>query len=170
VDEKTLPRPGFEMAGAVAMAYAVARSRRVRAMRRRKLRWMLAGLIAAGVFVLWPRSITPGLTQENFDRVEAGMTLPEVKALLGEPYMQDTNGIQPPGPRHPDWGVWCWRDEAEHTVIEGFDYVGEQVRIGFHDAGKVTYKQSKIFVVTEDAPPRNPLRWFRYQWRKWFPE
>jgi outer membrane protein assembly factor BamE (lipoprotein component of BamABCDE complex) len=74
-------------------------------MRRWKLLLVLAGLsvLAVGAFALWPKPITPGLTQENFDRVEVGMTLPEVKALLGEPYMQDTNGIQPFGPRHPDW-------------------------------------------------------------------
>jgi hypothetical protein len=141
---------------------------------KRKLIGALAvGLVLVAVcwFALRPQPITPGLTQENFDRVEVGMTLPEVKALLGEPYMQDRNGMRAIGSDwHPDWGVWCWRDEAEHTVIEGFEYVGEQVRIGFHDNGKVTYKQSSIFVVREDAPPRDPVRWLKYQWRKWFPD
>ena len=41
-------------------------------MRGRKLLVALAGLavvVAAGLVVLWPRPIKPGLTQENFDRV-----------------------------------------------------------------------------------------------------
>jgi hypothetical protein len=56
------------------------------AMRRRKLLVVLAGLavvVAAGVAVLWPRPAR--VTPENYLRIEAGMTLAEVAAILGAP-------------------------------------------------------------------------------------
>jgi hypothetical protein len=37
----------------------------------------------AEAVMLWPQPLAPGLTQENFDRVGAGMNPAEVEALLG---------------------------------------------------------------------------------------
>src|SRR4051794_12025520 len=56
-------------------------------MRRRRLRCgaalALAVLLAAGVFVLWPRA--DRITRENFDRIRGGMSREEVYAILGPP-------------------------------------------------------------------------------------
>jgi hypothetical protein len=57
-------------------------------MRRRKLRWLLllvglAVVVAVGAFALWPRK--DRITRENFDRIQNGMSLAEVEAILGPP-------------------------------------------------------------------------------------
>ncbi len=56
-------------------------------MRRRKLRWLAAAgvlaLLMICALVLWPWS--DRVTPENFDRIEAGMTLADLCELLGPP-------------------------------------------------------------------------------------
>lgn len=55
-----------------------------------KRRWLWLGLLVAAIAgvvltvlaLLPPR---PGITKENFDRIEEGMTRPEVEAILGGP-------------------------------------------------------------------------------------
>jgi hypothetical protein len=57
------------------------------AMRRRKLRWAVAGLavllLTAGVFAPWSRSNR--ITRENCERITEGMSREEVYAILGPP-------------------------------------------------------------------------------------
>jgi hypothetical protein len=132
-------------------------------MRRRKLRWMLAvglvALVAAGALVLWPRPITPGLTQENFDRVQVGMTLPEVEGLLGH-----WSSLSMFGPlsywTHMAQGEYEWRPD---------DYrVG--VGVSIDGSGKVEDKSSHDFLV-RGSYSFDSLVWLaNRQWRKWFPE
>jgi hypothetical protein len=133
--------------------------------RRRKLLGALAAgllvLIAAGIFVLWPRPIVPGLTQENFDRVEIGMTLPEVKALLGEPdglvygdVFEERSADGTPIPVHPDVGIWDWNYEGD-------------VSVSFNNNGRVSSKYSKIFQMKAPDPFGNPLAWLKHRWREW---
>ena len=57
------------------------------AMRRRKLLAALAGFIlfAAGAFLLIPVPTLSRVTRENYDRIERGMTLAELEAILGPP-------------------------------------------------------------------------------------
>jgi hypothetical protein len=61
-------------------------------MRRRRLllgAGLLALLVSAGI-LLWFSSRWPGVTQANFDRIQKGATLDEVKALLGgRPHRKD---------------------------------------------------------------------------------
>jgi hypothetical protein len=55
-------------------------------MRRRKLRWVLAGLavvMAAGVVLLWPGQSQ--VTEENFSRIRKASTEADVERILGEP-------------------------------------------------------------------------------------
>src|SRR5271166_2388766 len=106
-------------------------------MRRRKLRWVLAvgaiPLVVVGAFVLWPPPIVPGITQENFDRVEVGMTLNEVTALLGEPTVRDHIGFPSSplaGPLSPDSNL--------HLFYAGKGAVC--VSVAFDTEGKVMFK------------------------------
>jgi hypothetical protein len=69
-------------------------------MRRRSLRWTLAGptvaLLAAGAFVLWPRP--DRITRENFGRIKEGMSRAEVEATPGMIRVSEPNSVsQPPG-------------------------------------------------------------------------
>jgi hypothetical protein len=72
-------------------------------MRRRKLRWVLAGLavllLAVGGFVLWPRPNR--VARENFDRIREGMTRAEVEAILGPP--GDYQTVRTAPPPQPDY-------------------------------------------------------------------
>jgi hypothetical protein len=44
---------------------------------------VLAVLVAVGLFVLWPR--LDRITDENFNRIQEGMSRAEVEAILGPP-------------------------------------------------------------------------------------
>jgi hypothetical protein len=64
---------------------------------RRILFFSLAAVGLAGVaWLLWPRT---AITRENVAKVELGMTLPEVVAILGGPARDETTG---PTERDPD--------------------------------------------------------------------
>jgi hypothetical protein len=114
-------------------------------MRRRKLRWVVAGpavaLLAVGGFVLWPRPPVPGLTRDNFDRVRVGMTSPQVEALLGDQY-----GRLPPIPPN------SVRFSAEHSDEEGKVWWTDNggVLVWFNRNGRV---QSKDWQTSADAKP-----------------
>jgi hypothetical protein len=78
--------------------------------RRKRLAAIAVGLgllASVGAFALWPEPITPGLTQENFDRVRQGMTRPEVEALLGPPsfFMHASMFVGLAPGTHPDSGI-----------------------------------------------------------------
>lgn len=138
-------------------------------MRSRKLRWVLAGLtlalLAVGTFVLWPQPIVAGLTQENFDRIQLGMTRPEVEALLGKPSMFDGGGllVEPPSGilpvTHPDWGLLMWDDPEsllpEHrgtgksSDSQWFFVNVNAASVSFDTSGKVSSKYSEKFVVRQ---------------------
>jgi hypothetical protein len=76
-------------------------------MRRRKLRWV-AGLtlavLATGLLVAWPRSAP--LTRENYYRVEKGMTLAEVEAILGPPNLAGAKAAKWCDDTLPDRDAW----------------------------------------------------------------
>jgi hypothetical protein len=122
----------------------------------RKHKWKLLGLLApglalaAGAFVAWPQPIVPGVTQENFDRVEVGMSGPEVEALLGEP------------------DAIAWAPSVSSTLyLEVWLYMGGD-RVSFDERQRVSRKESDDLLV-RDAPSDNPLVWAKRQWRRLFP-
>jgi hypothetical protein len=59
--------------------------------RRRFLLCALVAVVAAlaGVWLLWPRT---ALTRENAERIEMGMTLAQVEAIMGGPARDETTG------------------------------------------------------------------------------
>jgi hypothetical protein len=156
-------------------------------MRRRTLLVVLAGLAvvgAVGVVVLWPKPITPGLTQESFDRVEEGMTRPEVETLLGKASSFDGGGLRvlPPSgvlpPTHPDWGIWRWDDRASLPPEDGgtapsgqwLYVVTTAASVSFDTSGRATSKYSEIFAVREPFSISSLLWRAKRQWHRWFPE
>ncbi len=120
-------------------------------------------LFATSAFVVWPRPIVPGITQENLDRVEVGMSFAEVKALLGEPTSLDrdctgsTMVVAPP----------C-RDSCLHLRYEGEGDRYVSISFGYAD-GKVASKFAVNLLVRE-PPPHDILGWIKWQWRTFFPE
>jgi hypothetical protein len=144
------------------------------AVRRRTLFVALVGLavmIASGAVVLWPRTIVAGLTQENFDRIEVGMTRPEVEALLGKPWCQDGGGVSTGllgniAPAHPDWGVFSWDDPRSPRPEDR----GSTVSVSFDVFGRVSSKYSEKFIVKEPFSIHGLLWRAKRQWRSWFPE
>jgi outer membrane protein assembly factor BamE (lipoprotein component of BamABCDE complex) len=46
--------------------------------------------MAVGIWLLWPRP--SAITKENANRIQVGMTLQEVEAILGGPARDDTHG------------------------------------------------------------------------------
>jgi hypothetical protein len=48
--------------------------------------------VSVGVFVFWPRSISPGPTEKNFSIVRIGMTFANVEAILGTYEIRDPVG------------------------------------------------------------------------------
>jgi hypothetical protein len=128
-------------------------------MRRRTLLVVLAGLavvVAAGVVMLWPRPIKPGLTQDNFDRIRVGMTRPEVEAILG------------PWFAHSARGDWKWNLDAGTYYWLSDDWNDASVYIDDH--GRVTEKSSNDFLVEPHGPLNNLLWRLKRQWHRWFPE
>jgi hypothetical protein len=162
-------------------------------MRRRGLIATIAVLVVlfvAVAFVLWPR--TDPITQENFDRIRAGMSRAEVEAILGGP----------PGDYRSAWTDWpqnandaddfnCgsvdWR--ARSVSVRGYEHnyflhaetnsPGHLVTgLWFGNDGCVQVQFSpdavddKDFLPTvkrERGPLDNLLWRARRRWRKWFP-
>ncbi len=127
---------------------------------RRRLLWLLAGLVlvSAAEFVSIARP--PGLTPESFKRLP-GMSRAEVECLLGPPgdYRSGPTYYDMGGPpeRFRDWGHDLW----------WYDYGTLDVQ--FDGSGKVQWRfiwpASKV-----KQRPLDNLRWrIERQWRRWFP-
>jgi hypothetical protein len=106
-------------------------------MRRRKLRWALAGLAAVltgiAILLLQPKP-SPRISKENFDRLYFGMSGREVDALLGPPGDYRTGPTRPVSPPKvsvldplmghrprsmPGAGPWryVWETDSERITI-----------------------------------------------------
>jgi hypothetical protein len=167
-------------------------------MQRRKLRWVLAGLALGLVaFALWPvRPPAPDrITQENFDRIQEGMTCAEVEALLGGP-PGDYRSVETEsigrfiGPEDIDPGE-CARCDPEDPCSR-VAWIGNDgiIRVQF-SSGVVTLEDwGGLIGRPLGAIPTRPhlsaqffrtarkergsldrLLWrVKRQWRRWFPE
>jgi hypothetical protein len=144
-------------------------------MRRRKLRWVagLAVLLAVGALVLWPRA--ERITAAIFHRIQAGMSLAEVEAILGPPgdhstvpedygsltkftkYTQDSDTVV-----EESWG--------SGRTAEEWEFDRARVWVLFDASGKVAGAQITP-VRRIECDPIDSLLWrAKRQWRRWFSE
>jgi hypothetical protein len=78
---------------------------------------LVAGLLAVGVcltlavLVLLPPR--PGVTKANYDRIEEGMSLAEINAILGRPPDMVEGGAE------EMWHGWIGEDGFVHVVFAG---------------------------------------------------
>jgi hypothetical protein len=151
-------------------------------MRRRKLFVALAGLtvVAAGAVVLWPRA--DRVTEENFYRLQDGMTRAEVEAILGPPGDYSTWPLEYAGP-----SIAFLNRDIPHPV-------GEFVRVSYLSSGqgqvaKVEWRgdcqlicvyfnssghvhgENFCYVARMEQTAFDNLLWrVKRQWHRWFPE
>jgi hypothetical protein len=126
----------------------------------------LAVLNAVGTFVLWPQEHR--ISQENFDRIQNGMTQDEVEAILGSPGDYRTGPIiLLNGWRSADDDLGFWKPpiRAAWCGDAGFAY-------GIYDFGEPRRVHSLCFLEASRQPqaPLDNLLWrAKRQWRRWFP-
>ncbi len=73
----------------------------------------------------------PAVSQENFDKIDTGMTMDEVKAILGEPTEENAAGVSM-GDMEISGGATVWKEGDKSIVVT------------FQD-GKVVAKAKKGF-------------------------
>jgi outer membrane protein assembly factor BamE (lipoprotein component of BamABCDE complex) len=87
----------------------------------------------------------PGVTLDNYNRIEKGMTMAQVKAILGTPrssmYREGNGGMEDarPGESQPKPGrhyVWQWY--TQHKYMESLDIIVE-----FDDDKVVSKEESR---------------------------
>lgn len=122
--------------------------------RRRFLVLSLAAILVGlgvGLWLLWPHT---AITHENADRIQPGMTLAEVEAILGGPARDETGGR-------------FWINQLGSTLFLGNSPESQQwvsdecaVAVWFTD-GHVAFHRLD-FVVPKDETPLDKLRrWLR---------
>jgi hypothetical protein len=132
-------------------------------MRRRKLIVVvgLAVLVAVGAFVLWPRP--DRITQENLERIRAGMSRAEVECILGGP----------PGDYRSVLTV-----RISYDAGYPFELAGPRPAVWKGNTGDVSVHFSQqgaempVFLGTFEVPQsflENVLWRAERLWRRWFP-
>src|SRR5580704_4627317 len=81
------------------------------AMRRRRLLLGTVVMLAAGLLAAWLDYAGAGITLENYERIQTGMTLEDVQAVLGGPPRDDRIGGC--GPLDSELSVGRYYDEWE---------------------------------------------------------
>jgi hypothetical protein len=151
-------------------------------MRRRKLRWVVAGLavllLVTGAFAAWPRP--DRITEENAGRITRGMSRAEVYAILGPPGDYRTVLTEDPIFSGTDFGPAVVEFTSgpqvvvnipripsnEETLVWNGDGGDISVRVG---AGGVVSKHFMVMEKVAQSPLDNLLWRAKRQWRKWFP-
>jgi hypothetical protein len=98
--------------------------------------------VAVSALLLWLRTPPPGVSQENFDRIQIGMSHAEVTALLGHSAKDPPNGP-------------FTRDSKDGHI-----------RVDFNPSGEVTAKSSSSFLNREPGLLDVLIHRLRLQWRR----
>jgi hypothetical protein len=128
--------------------------------KRKRLLLMVAAALASlgalglALWLFWPRS---PINRASFERIEVGMTLKQVEALLGGPRRDEsTSPVVPDVPQHeylPDFGHFLWRESFWVSDTLG-------VRVDFDADGRVTRKAC-IPLRMAESPFDRLRRWLR---------
>ncbi len=120
--------------------------------RRLLLFGLLAGLLAggAGVWLLWPRT---AIIRENFDKVQVGMNLAEVEAVLGGPERNESTGPlmgDSGNDEHDHLQAIVWRErvfdtmprtENPYPAVKWWTSDVLMVRVDFDENGQVAARE-----------------------------
>jgi hypothetical protein len=160
-------------------------------MRRRKLFGALAGLailVAAGALVLWPRP--DRITQENFDRIRAGMSRAEVEAVLGGPPGDYRSAWTdwPDAGEGDDFNICCVDWSARSVSVRGYEpedladetdssgapvtglWFGNDGCVKVYFSPDVVGDKHFLCTVRREPGPLDNLLWrAKRLWRRWFP-
>jgi hypothetical protein len=134
-------------------------------MRRRKLLGalvVLAVLVAAGIFVIWPRP--DQITRANLDRIKKGMRRAEVEAILGGPPGDYRNG---PIIHHIEASYAAHVHTDGSLTWEGDDGFGW---ISFDSSGSVMDCRFHASTRKHQTLLENVLWRAKRQWHRWLPE
>jgi hypothetical protein len=132
-------------------------------MRRRKLRWVLAGLavisLALAAMAAMVRPESQHLTKGKYKEIDVGMTRARVHAVLGPPgdyRTGPTTEVTPLASRGqpPE----CWKSN------EGMIWVS------YDQSGTVDNYLKNFTRPPEPKPLQNLLWRLKRQWHRWFPE
>jgi hypothetical protein len=139
-------------------------------MRRRTLLVVLAGLavvVAAGVVVLWPRSVSR-ITRENCDRIRVGMSRADVEAILGPPGDYTTGPVA----FGSSWNLISTRQYSPNENPARYDYLTDSAwfAVTFDDAGQVNVRGIEYGSKVNQGALENLLWRAKRQWHRWFPE
>ncbi len=132
---------------------------------RRRVCWFAVpaalGVLAVGVWLLWPHT---AITRANAAKVQPGMTLAEVEAILGGPARDDTTGPvvceEPPEFAPPDAQGRRYRITfVDMRPLLRWHSDEVQVRIHFDDDGRVTDCHSFLMRRAEETLLDRVRRW-----------
>jgi hypothetical protein len=142
-----------------------------RNLRKRKLFIVLAVLMAVllvAVLVVLCSSPEPPsrITEENFERIKPGMTLTEVKAILGPPGNYASPGVASRSGRLLHFGSAM--DGTKR--VEFWESDAAFVTIALDDSDKTTWGVFAPQYVAHDGAFNRAIGWLRRHWHRWFPE
>src|SRR5262245_55804269 len=137
-------------------------------MRRRRLRWVVAGLavlVVVGSVVALPRPVR--VAREDVDRIQVGMSRVEVEAILGPPGDYTTGQVVfdcPPG----GFILVSLPPDVSEPIVQ-WDFDTAHALMTFDEAERVSRKLLVPAKRIEQKPLENLLWRIRRQWRRWFP-
>jgi hypothetical protein len=110
-------------------------------------------LLGVGAWVLWPKPQVTAITRDNAERIQPGMTLAEVEAILEGPARDETGGR-------------CWTTYISSTLfvhaIDAQEWIGDEcaVAVWFHD-GRVAFRHLGDVVPRDERLVDKFRRWLR---------
>jgi hypothetical protein len=142
-------------------------------MRKRKLWWttgLAVLLLAVAAFGLWPPQ-PDRVTQENFDRINEGMSRADVEAILGPPgdYSGGPLVLEAPGPPVRFEPAKESRGTDDSAFVEWANDSG-RAQVVFDGSGRVDWRYFGPVRRMEQTALDNLLWRTKRQWRRWFVE
>jgi hypothetical protein len=122
-------------------------------------------LVASGASAYLRR---PQVTLESYQRIDAGMTVPEVVAILGRPRDYATGPTSDAGSQESV----MYHSEFQHGAGERLTWTTDNatIAVSFESRGQ-TYCKEFWRSRREEQTPFQNMCWLAHrQWRRWFPE